>query len=39
MRSNQQVSNRRLNRKSIAEEAPFGSPTYAFEGLIAEMSA
>jgi antirestriction protein ArdC len=30
---------RRLNRKSIAEAAPFGSPIYATEELIAEMSA
>ena len=30
---------KRLNRKSIAEAAPFGSPTYVFEELIAEMSA
>jgi antirestriction protein ArdC len=32
-------SPRRLNRSSIAEAAPFGSPTYSFEELIAEMSA
>ena len=30
---------KRLNRKSITEAAPFGSPTYSFEELIAEMSA
>ncbi len=30
---------KRLNRESIAEAAPFGSPTYAAEELIAEMSA
>ena len=30
---------KRLNRKSIAEAAPFGSPAYGFEELIAEMSA
>ncbi len=30
---------KQLNRKSIAEAAPFGSPTYVFEELIAEMSA
>ncbi len=30
---------KRLNRKSIAEAAPFGSPTYSFEEIIAEMSA
>ena len=30
---------KRLNRESIAEAAPFGSPTYVFEELIAEMSA
>ncbi len=30
---------KRLNRKSIAEAAPFGSPTYSFEEMIAEMSA
>jgi len=29
----------RLNRASIAEAAPFGSPTYSFEELIAEMAA
>jgi antirestriction protein ArdC len=29
----------RLNRKSITEAAPFGSPTYSFEELIAEFSA
>jgi antirestriction protein ArdC len=30
---------KRLNRKSITEAAPFGSPIYATEELIAEMSA
>jgi len=30
---------KRLNRDSIAEAAPFGSPTYAAEELIAELSA
>jgi len=30
---------KRLNRISIAEAAPFGSPTYAAEELVAEMSA
>jgi antirestriction protein ArdC len=30
---------RRLNRKSISEAAPFGSPVYAVEELVAEMSA
>jgi antirestriction protein ArdC len=30
---------KRLNRSSIAEAAPFGSPTYSFEELVAEMSA
>jgi antirestriction protein ArdC len=30
---------RRLNRKSITEAAPFGSPTYSFEEMIAETSA
>jgi antirestriction protein ArdC len=29
----------RLNRKSITEAAPFGSPVYSFEELIAECSA
>lgn len=29
----------RLNRESIAEAAPFGSPTYAAEELVAEMGA
>jgi antirestriction protein ArdC len=29
----------RLNRKSISEAAPFGSPTYSFEELVAEFSA
>ncbi len=32
-------SPKRLNRSSIAEAAPFGSPTYSFEELVAEMSA
>jgi antirestriction protein ArdC len=32
-------SRKRLNRKSITEAAPFGSPTYSFEELVAEMSA
>lgn len=30
---------KRLNRKSIAEAAPFGSPAYSFEELVAELSA
>ena len=30
---------KRLNRKSFTEAAPFGSPTYSFEEMIAEMSA
>ena len=30
---------KRLNRKSINEAAPFGSPTYSLEELIAELSA
>ncbi|MBF6568058.1 MAG: DUF1738 domain-containing protein [Candidatus Binataceae bacterium] len=30
---------KRLNRKSISEAAPFGSPVYATEELVAEMSA
>ena len=30
---------KRLNRKSITEAAPFGSPIYATEELVAEMSA
>jgi antirestriction protein ArdC len=30
---------KRLNRKSITEAAPFGSPTYSFEELVAELSA
>jgi antirestriction protein ArdC len=30
---------KRLNRSSITEAAPFGSPTYAAEELIAEMAA
>jgi antirestriction protein ArdC len=32
-------SPKRLNRKSITEAAPFGSPVYSFEELIAECSA
>src|SRR5229473_3434856 len=32
-------SGKRLNRKSITEAAPFGSPTYSFEELVAELSA
>ena len=32
-------SPKRLNRNSIAEAAPFGSPTYSFEEIVAEMSA
>jgi antirestriction protein ArdC len=32
-------SPKRLNRKSITEAAPFGSPAYSFEELIAECSA
>ena len=32
-------SPRRLNRDSIVEAAPFGSPTYSFEELVAECSA
>jgi antirestriction protein ArdC len=32
-------SGKRLNRKSITEAAPFGSQTYSFEELVAEMSA
>jgi antirestriction protein ArdC len=32
-------SHKRLDRSSIAEAAPFGSPTYSFEELVAEMSA
>jgi antirestriction protein ArdC len=32
-------SPRRLNRESIAEAAPFGSPVYSREELIAEMTA
>lgn len=32
-------SPKRLNRKTIAEAAPFGSPAYSFEEIIAEMSA
>jgi len=30
---------KRLNRRSITEAAPFGSPTYSFEEIIAEMAA
>jgi antirestriction protein ArdC len=30
---------KRLNRKSINEAAPFGSPTYSLEEIVAEMSA
>ena len=30
---------KRLNRESIADAAPFGSPTYSFEEIVAEMSA
>jgi antirestriction protein ArdC len=30
---------KRLNRASIAEAAPFGSPTYSLEEMVAEMSA
>ena len=30
---------KRLNRRSISETAPFGSPCYAAEELIAEMGA
>lgn len=30
---------KRLNRESIAEAAPFGSPTYSFEEMVAELSA
>jgi antirestriction protein ArdC len=32
-------SPKRLNRKSIADAAPFGSPAYSLEELIAELSA
>jgi antirestriction protein ArdC len=32
-------STKRLDRKSISEAAPFGSPVYSFEELIAECSA
>ena len=32
-------SRKRLNRESIAEAAPFGSPTYVAEELVAEMGA
>ena len=30
---------KRLNRESIAEAAPFGSPTYSFEEMVGELSA
>ena len=30
---------KRLNRKSITEASPFGSPTYSLEEIVAEMSA
>jgi antirestriction protein ArdC len=30
---------KRLNRKSITEAAPFGSPVYSFEEILAEMAA
>jgi antirestriction protein ArdC len=30
---------KRLNSKSVSEAAPFGSPTYSFEELVAEFSA
>ena len=30
---------KRLNRNSITEAAPFSSPTYSFEEMVAEMSA
>ena len=32
-------ASKRLNRQSITEAAPFGSPTYSFEELVAEFSA
>jgi antirestriction protein ArdC len=32
-------SEKRLNRKSITEATPFGSPTCSFEELVAEFSA
>jgi antirestriction protein ArdC len=32
-------SPKRLDRKSITEAAPFGSPTYSLEELVAELSA
>ena len=32
-------SSKRLNRKSITEAAPFGSPIYSIEELVAELSA
>jgi antirestriction protein ArdC len=30
---------KRLNRDSIKEAAPFGSPVYSFEEMVAELSA
>ena len=33
------VSSKRLNRESIIEAAPFGSPNYSLEELVAELSA
>ncbi|MGH7935428.1 MAG: zincin-like metallopeptidase domain-containing protein, partial [Chthoniobacterales bacterium] len=32
-------ASKRLNRESITEAAPFGSPTYSFEELVAELSS
>jgi antirestriction protein ArdC len=32
-------ASKRLNRESITEAAPFGSPTYSLEELVAELSA
>ena len=32
-------SPKRLNRNSITEAAPFGSPTYSLEEIVAEMAA
>ncbi len=32
-------SPKRLNRESIAEAAPFGSPTYSREEMVAELGA
>jgi antirestriction protein ArdC len=32
-------SPKRLNRESITEAAPFGSPTYSFEEMVAELGA